>query len=358
MKSSTQFLRCLTVALVGSCAAFCPTLVAQTTATTDPVGFITLTVAGTGGTVASQLSFLGTGLTRSVEYQGSAEAVGTASLTDNDATWTDNQFNGANGAYFVELTSGAGAGTTYDIATTVQLTKTITTVQNLAAGVTAGVTFKIRKHWTIASVFGAANEAGLQAGTATDADVIRVYNGTGYDGYYYATAQPPFITAGWRKVSGGNTDYAGQRLYPDDGLLLTRKQVSNVPVVLMGAVKTGVTSFPVLSGLNIVANPYAAPMTLGTSVLYTGNSVTGISSGPAGGATTDEVRIYNPSTGNYDAYYYATAQPPFITAGWRKIGGGNTDQVGVTIPVGSSILVTRKAAGNFDWVSPQHPTTL
>jgi uncharacterized protein (TIGR02597 family) len=110
-----------------------------TTATTDPVGFITLNVAG------QTLSFKGLGLTRPVEYQGSAEAVTATSITDNEATWTDNQFNGANGSYYVEIASGPGAGTTYDITATSAAAKSITLAQNLASGVVAPATFKIRQ---------------------------------------------------------------------------------------------------------------------------------------------------------------------------------------------------------------------
>jgi hypothetical protein len=40
----------------------------------------------------------------------------------------------------------------------------------LAAGITAPVGYKIRKQWTIASVFGANDEAGLQGATAATAD--------------------------------------------------------------------------------------------------------------------------------------------------------------------------------------------
>src|SRR5687768_8867147 len=159
MKISAPYLRRITAAVIGASIAFAaPSLLAQTTATTDPVGFITLNVAGTGGAGGSSLSFRGLSLTRPVEYQGSAESVSTNSVTDNEAAWTDNQFNGANGAYFLEITSGPGAGSTYDITATTAATKTVTLAQNLGAGIAAPVVFKIRKHWTIAAVFGAANE--------------------------------------------------------------------------------------------------------------------------------------------------------------------------------------------------------
>src|SRR6266511_5342298 len=64
---------------------------AQTTATTDPVGFITLTVAGASGGATSAISFKGLSLTRAIEYQGSAETVGTNTLVDNEATWTEDR---------------------------------------------------------------------------------------------------------------------------------------------------------------------------------------------------------------------------------------------------------------------------
>ena len=354
MNSSAQFLRRLTIALIGSCAALtAPALLAQTTATTDPVGFITLTVAGTGGTVTNQLSFAGLSLTRTVEYQGSAEAVGTASLTDNDATWTDNQFNGAAGAYFVEITSGTGVGTTYDIATTTAATKTITLSQNLAAGVAAGASFKIRKQWTIGAALGTSNppESGLQTGSASTADQVLLYNGASYDTYFYSSGG--LIGAGWRMQGGGSTDQSGAKINPEQGVIVNRLQSANLSVVLMGAVKTGATSTPVFSGLNFVSNIYAANMTLGSSSLYTdGTGATGVLPGSA--STADTVQIYNGTS--YDTYFYSSGG--LIGAGWRKQGGGSTDQSGVALPVGVSVIVTRQGGTGFNWVAPQHPATI
>ena len=363
MKFSTQFLRCLTVALVGSFAAFSPTLLAQTTATTDPVGFITLTVAGTGGTVANQLSFAGLSLTRTVEYQGSAESVskatsGANTLTDNDATWTDNQFNGAAGSYFVEITSGAAAGTTYDISATTAATKTITLVQDLANSITNGaqipaLSFKIRKAWTIGAALGTSNppESGLQTGSAATADQVLLYNGASYDTYFYSSGG--LIGAGWRKQGGGSTDQSGAKINPEQGVIVNRLQSANLSVVLMGAVKTGATSTPVFPGLNFVSNIYAANMTLGSSSLYTdGTGATGVLPGSA--ATADTVQIYNGTS--YDTYFYSSGG--LIGAGWRKQGGGSADQSGVALPVGVSVIVTRQGGTGFNWVAPQHPATI
>lgn len=324
-------------------------LLAQTTATTDPVGFITLNASGNAGG-GTTLSFRGLGMTRAIEYQGSAEGVTSNTLVDNDATWTDNQFNSPNGAYFVEITSGPQSGTTYDIQTTTAATKTLTLVQNLGAGVAAPVSFKVRKHWTLATVFGPSNEGGLGGGDAATADQVLVQNGTVYDSYYYQTSGAG--GTGWRKVGTPDVDASGRVFLPEDGLILKRKQTAAANVVLMGAVKMGQTSVPIISGNNLIGNVYAANLTLASSGLYTGNSATGV----AGGDFTeaDQVLIWNGTS--YDSYYYQTVG--LGGTGWRKGGDAVADAGATAIPVGSSIILKRKAAAGFNWVIPQHPTTL
>lgn len=326
-------------------------MLAQTpaTATTDPVGFITLNVAGNGGSGKAVLSFRSLGMTRAIEYQGSAETVGTNTLVDNEATWTDNQFNGANGAFFLEITSGPRAGTTYDIQSTTAATKTITLAQNLGSGITAPVSFKVRKHWTLAGVFGANNEGGLAGGTLTTADQVRVQNGTGYNIYYYQTSGDGGI--GWRKTDAPAVDASATIFYPEDGLIIQRNQAAAANVVLLGSVKMGQTSVPVVPGNNLIGNVYAANMTLADSGLYTGDPATGL----AGGTNTSADQLLVWTGSGYEAYYYQTAG--IGGTGWRRAGSAG-DASSAVIPLGSSIVVKRKAPTGFNWVIPQHPTTL
>jgi len=323
---------------------------AQTTTTTDPVGFITLNAAGNGGGGSPALSFRSLGMTRAVEYQGSAETVGANSLTDNEATWTDNQFNGANGSFFVEITSGPRSGTTYDIQTTTAATKSLTLVQNLAVGVAAPVSFKVRKHWTIATVFGPNNEGGLSGGDAAGADKILLQNGAIYDSYYYQTVGAG--GTGWRKEGDPATDAGATVFIPEEGLILKRSQASSTNVVLMGAVKMGQTSIPILTGNNLIGNVYAANMTLGDSGLYTGNAQTGV----AGGDVTEADQVLIWSGTRYETYYYQTAG--LGGTGWRKGGDAGSDASGTVIPLGSSVILRRKNGTGFDWVVPQHPSGL
>jgi uncharacterized protein (TIGR02597 family) len=291
-------------------------------------------------------------LTRLVEYQGIAETVGTKTVTDNDATWTDNQFNTPAGAFYLEVVSGPNAGTTFDVEATTAATKTITLKQNLPAGTTAPLSFKLRKHWTFASVFGANNESGMQPGNASTADQVLLYNGATYDTYYYSNAGG-LVGNGWRKIGGGSADQGNTPIFPDEGVIVKRLGSAPVNVVLIGAVKTGQTVAAVVGGLNFVGNVYAAGMTLNSSGIYTGNATTGLAPGNA--STADTIDIYNGTT--YDSYYVSNAGG-LVGNGWRRIGGGSVDQQNVAIPAGSSVIINRKAAGSFNWVAPQHPATL
>lgn len=348
-----------------ACAMTAPLLqtASADTATTDPVGFVTMNISGTGGTTPKKISFKSLGLTQPVVYQGSAEtvSVGNKTLTDNEATWTADQFNGANGLYYVEIvrpagqqTAAPGEGTTYDIAST--SAKTLTTVQALASNLVNGAVFKIRKHWTIASVFGAANTAGLGSGDdSSTADQVQIWTnngvGAGFASYYYQVA-PGFAGGeGWRSAGNVFADAGATPIYPDDGLVITRINSANVNVVVMGAVKTGQTSVPIQSGVNILSNVYAAPMTLASSGLQGSGIATGDDS-----TTADQVQIWN-GTG-YSSYYYQIA-PTFAGGnGWRSAGNVFDDAGSTPIPVGSSIVIRHTFGSAFNWVAPQHPTSL
>lgn len=356
MRSSPHFFsRAALVAAV--CLASLPGRSQAQSATTDPVGFITLNVAGTTGGSENVLSLNALGLTRPVEYQGRAETVTATTIQDNDSIWVDDQYNDdPTSPYCIEITSGPKTGVVFDIVDTNASNHTLTiaaTGGSDLSGVTAPVSFRVRKHWTLASIFGAANEAGLHAGNASHADHVLIYAGGAYETYYYSNATVGLITTGWRKIGGGNSNQANTIIYPDEGLLVNRFQTGNVSTILLGAVKVGATSVPVFSGLNIVSNVYAASMTLGSSNLFTSNAATGLSSGTA--TTADTVLLRTPT--GYDTYFYNSTTSGLLTPGWRKVGAGNADQSTTQIPVGASIIINRVGSA-FNWVVPQHPTTL
>ena len=321
---------------------------AQTTVATDPVGFITLNVAGTNGTSSSALSFVGLSMTQPVALQGTLDGANGGTVTDNEAAWTDNQYNGAtNGSHYIEILSGSGAGLMATITATSDSANSLTLDRDLSAFVTSGTSYRIRKNWTIASVFGANNESGLAGGTATTADQILVYNPNTqqYTTYYYKTSG--LGGTGWRTTASTSVNAANNGLNPTDGIIIKRQQPSAIAVTLAGAVKLGQTAHPISTGLNILSNVYPTDtMTLGNSGL--------LASGLAGGTATtaDQVQIYNPGSGSYDTYYYKTSG--LGGTGWRSTASTTADASNAVIPSGRSIIVQRtQNRGAFTWVAPQ-----
>lgn len=357
---------------------------AQTaTATTDPVGYITLSVAGTHGGSSAALSFLGQGMTRPVEYQSNVKSVNGTSVTDTSANWTDDQFNvvtsgstTTGSAYYLEVTSGTGVGLWSDIVSTNGATTshsgtpdTVVLSTDLSAYLTAGTTYKIRKNWTISSIFGvdptAAGASGLAGGTLSTADQVLVYkpatySSTGvqtkagaYTTYYYKTSG--LGGTGWRSSASNSADASNAKLEPSDGILVQRNQTTDLTFTLVGAVKLGTSDLPVSYGLNILSNVYpTTSLTLGNSGLYNPSDAAGNSLVGGTLSTADQVLIYQ--AGVYNTYYYKTSG--LGGTGWRSSASNSADASGTVIPSGAAILVQRNnktlnGDGSFEWVAPQ-----
>ena len=195
---------------------------------TDPVGFITLTAEGTAGPGSSPAqSFLGLSMTQIPAVRGIVGTVSTTKVGVN-STLTPGQFNAvAQGPqYYIEVTSGQFAGFTDDIISN-DAANVFTAIDD-SGQVLAGATFKIIPHWTLSSVFGATNSAGLQAGTSGTADLVEVQNPLTqlFSVYYYAAATKS-LTAGWKNAVG-NTDASNVPLYNDQGVLIARQVATNV----------------------------------------------------------------------------------------------------------------------------------
>jgi uncharacterized protein (TIGR02597 family) len=290
-----------------------------------------------------------------VKYVGSASSVTTNTITDSLAAWTENQFNGANGSHYLEVlsvngsTTAAGVGTTISISATTAATKTLTLANGLPANVTAPIGYRVVRHWTIGSLFGATNTAGLQGGTSVTADQVQLWTGSSYQSLYYQTAG--IGGTGWRQVGNQSADASGTAVKPDQSLIIKRGQNSPISITVIGEVKTGRTSFAINPGFNFVPNPYSVAMTLSSCGIYTGSGTSGVAGGNITNA--DQVLVWNGSS--YDTYYYQTSG--IGGTGWRKVGDLSSDAGGAGIPPASSVIVRRNNSGSFTWVMPQHPAT-
>ncbi len=329
-------------------------LIAQVNTYSSVVGFDTINVGGSGGS-GTKLTFAATEFVPVVKRSGTATSIGSDTLTDTSAAWLDDQYNGANGSHYIEITSvngstsAAGVGTTRTISATTAATHTLALSAALPAGLAAPIGYKVMKHWTLSDIFGSTNTTGIQGGTAISADQIQLWDGTSYASYYYQTSG--IGGTGWRKVGDQSTDASGAIIRPDQSVIVKRGQSTGMKIVVSGLVKTGPTSVKIVSGFNFVPNPYSKAMTLASCGLYTGSSTTGIASGNL--TTADQVLIWI-GTG-YQTYYYQTSG--IGGTGWRKIGDQSTDASTTSIEPGTSIIVRRFASDGFTWTIPQHPSS-
>ena len=325
--------------------------VTDASGTTDPAGFKKLPVAGAASLTSPGYSYLGMGLTNAVNYQGTVTSFGTQTLTDTGAPWDDNQFNGTNGEFYIEIVSGSHAGLTSDIISTSGAAKTVTTMDDFSSYLAGGETYKIRKHRTIADVFGTGDQAGLNGGgSVSAADEIRVFNPVTqtYLSYYYQTGGTGGV--GWRSSTDQLTDASGTRLYLDQGVLVCRKITGAISPILTGWVKTGPTVVPVGTNLNFISNMYpAGTTTLGNSGLYSSNVATGLA-GSTTQAGADEVHICT-STSTH-IYYYQTGGSS--GTGWRVSTNLKSDASKTTIPAGAAFFIVRKnGRPAFSWAAHQ-----
>jgi uncharacterized protein (TIGR02597 family) len=330
--------------------------VAQT-ATTDPVGFITLSVKGGGSVASPKLSLLSPTLTQPITWQGAITGVsssgGNTTITVSGSPWTDDQFN--NG-YYAEIVTvspnthatGALAVVSDTTTSSIIVTGNLTSPNVFAA---VGDMVRIRKDMTIADVFGATNTAGLLAtDDPSSADEVLIYDGASSVSYFYYTGSPGY-PAGWYN-SSLFTPAGDAVIGPHQGVVVKRKAAGAISFTSSGAVKTGNTLFPVVTGLNVLGTASAQGLTLGTSGLYTGNPATGVkpSDDPS---SADEVTIYTAS--GQTNYFYYIGDTFGNPAGWYG-SASFAPSDSVAMAPGAAFVLNRKGGVSFNWSLPS-PTS-
>ncbi|MEO5712010.1 MAG: TIGR02597 family protein [Luteolibacter sp.] len=326
-----------------------------------PIGFITQNIAGGGSPSSPKISVITPALTQPVVWEGtvltvSTNTTGPSVITVTGNPWTDNQFNGANGSYYVEVISGVNSGALSDItATTAGLSpenSSITTFDNFSAFAGVGKTIKIRKHVTLGGFFGAANEAGLLASDdPSTADEILIYSGASAVAYFYYTGDPAF-PAGWYDsgFSAAPGEAAKVVIAPNQGVVVKRKAANPVTFAFSGVAKVRNTLLPVVPGINVLGTVSAGNLTLAKSGLFTGSALTGITASDDP-STGDELTIYRPS--GQLSYFYYSGDPDY-PAGWYDSGFtlAPGEAADAAIPVGSAFVLNRKSGPAFNWSQP------
>jgi len=311
----------LAAAIVGGAlpiAAF-----AQTTATTTPVGFVTVTVPAATSSTTPSSAPIAIPLYNSAAFQGTVSSVDSSSAFSlSGAAFTANQYSSSSAPYFVRMMSGTNVGRFFLITsnTTTQLTVNANGV-NLTTLLTVGDSAQIVPANTLSSVFGA-TATGFQTGVdASSSDNVYLWNGTGWDLYYNNGTN-------WKK-SGSLLSQNNVIVYPDEGLFISRRATTGpLTLTVLGTVPSTTEQSDLAgAGSSFVPNRFPVDTQLGSIGFQNSPNWT---SGPAAGQA-DDVYIWN-GTG-WDVYYYNATN-------WKKSGSLLTQDTKV-IPAGTAVFVTR-----------------
>jgi hypothetical protein len=299
-----------------------------------------ITIEGNRG-AKSRMSCFNLPVVHSLAYAGRASGIGVRALADNSAPWADDQFNGTNGAFYVEFDSGR----TVDILDTGATTKTLTLAQDPPAGTTVGSHYCIRRHFTIQEIFGEHNESGLLPGSnLSQADLVRLHRAQNQSSRSLFYSSVPNYT-GWYF-----DDYTPAVLTPIDpqqGMMVTRKSNTDAVVFVHGVARQTLMQAPVYPGFNLVGTLRSSqPLQLSQINLYTGDPTTGVMPG-ANPSSADNIVFLNADTGTKTFFY--SNYPGY--EGWFDASYRSVNQT--LIAPGTAFFIVRKAPhGPFYWNIP------
>lgn len=326
------------------------TLNAQSVAT-NPVGAISFAANAPSNGQAESFAYNAISLARPSVAIGkiSSQTNGSSTtLVDNSATWADNAFNPAAGAkyptHYIEFISGALTGLTFDITGTSAVAKSITVDADLSASALAESAYRIRPHWTLASLFGA-TPTGIQRGTATTADLINLWTGSSYTIFYHRQSA---TQNGWRTTNSVSADEADAVVFPDQGIFFKRRGTTALSLPIIGEVRGDEFAVSVAPGFNLISGLSAKDITLDESGLYSGSNSTGVKAGTA--TSADLVSIWD---GSSFLSYYVRSTVAGGVQGWRSTTNVSVDTSSTKIPAGSAIIVRRQSdVPAFVWNRP------
>jgi len=334
----------------------------QTTATTEPVGFVTVGItAGTGS--AKKNTLFSVPLMETEEITGQVAGIITGvtanTISNSSAGWTAGALSQPATPFLIQITSGAAEGRLFLISssantggaiagtantgTTVSVSSIDTTQVNLTTlGIVSGTdTYKIFACDTLSSFFGTPATSGVQGGTAAaSADtIVAVSNGVPSTYFYNTTSVK------WVKVAFGSPDASNVPLLPYYGIQYSRLANTALSFVVTGQVPTQQREVAVKnSGTTVVSQFWPTDTTLGTS---------GLSSVVTSGASvTLADTVILTANGVVSTYFYNGTN-------WKKVAFGTPDANTTVLAIGTSMQIVRKgSASGYTTLSQAVPYNL
>jgi hypothetical protein len=323
------------VAFCGALGFAFATPAAAQTVTTVPVGVMTYAIPA-GTPAAPSLTAISFQLyDQTPPNQGIGN--GAVGQITADSTTKTTLINVANGGwvagalssnlapYLLRITSGAKEGKFYRITANTATTLTISGMNSFDLG----TTFQIVSAETLENFFVGTN-ALLGGSSAAESDVVYLFQGGSWVGYYFNTTNSRWLKTSGRSLSTDN--FGSMMLHPESGLMIQRKGAA-LSLVYAGTVPNNQFNASIPNSGGFVTNSgFPVDTTLGSLALDLKLSGWVKSAQPL---SADRVSLFQ--GGSWVSYYNNGTT-------WRKVSGRAADESGVKIAAGTSIIITKIGA--------------
>jgi hypothetical protein len=318
-------------------------------AATKPVGYTSATIFGAFGPGNPKNNVVAPDLQNPASWAGTVASVSGDVVTLTSAALTPAAYNPVpfsftSYSYFIETADGYWAHIVSNNATSVTL--------EAGAGVnfSNGEAVTIYRHLTISDVFGAANETGLLADSSGDtavADNIVLIDELGAGNLTVIASDA--LAGVW--ITDAFEDAAALPIYPDQGIQVVRRGLTNLTLVLDGEVDTNGRQIGVTTGVQIRPQVIPVPTTLTDLDLYTGSPATGVV-GSATGDTAEADIVTVVVNGTSTNYFYAEVD---LGGGVGWYDDGLAFAGATALPSGAGLVINRSNPTNsspFVWINP------
>jgi uncharacterized protein (TIGR02597 family) len=338
------------IALLSGAALLSVSTLAAQTATTDPVGYVTV------GLLAGSDTYVTLPLAAAANSSGALDSspvvTGTVSATlAYNGGWTNDEFAGS---HFVRITSGARNGRYYSISSNTETALTIGLDGDDFAGVTTGDTFGVFKYSTLADVFPVGNSAIYQSSGnlsfQRETEVLLPDLET--EGVNLAASNVFFLkSTGWVEATAGFPAADNVVIRPETYIVIRHpSDVSDSELVITGTVETkDVTVQLNTSASGSQDNFVSVPRPVGLSLNDLNLLQSGVFVASAGNLSfqrKDEVLLFDNSTA-------ATNKAPsriFFAVGsdWKEATAGFpiVTNDAILSSSGASLIVRKKATAS------------
>jgi uncharacterized protein (TIGR02597 family) len=233
-------------------AAIAATIGAANAAATDPVGYITVNIAGPGDT------YISPSLVEATTFAGATTATPSGGSV---ATFASGVPTGLDGTYVLEITSGASEGWWSTV--TASTDTTVTVADAFPAGLPANTTISVRKHSTLRTFLGL-NSPNLSNFNGVDpSDEVQVLNPSTQvvTTYAWVTAADLGQPEGaWFNLASSET--ANDTIIEPGSSIKIKRLGGALSFTTSGAVKVTKTQVDLYPNFNWVGTPLATGSTL------------------------------------------------------------------------------------------------